>query len=909
MSTPIKQHLAIFLDGTWNTEDDSTNVLNAYHNTIEGLVEGKDEKGNPISIMQKRYYDRGVGTSVSDNVRGGGYGMGLEKNVREAYNWLVDNYNDKDKIFIFGFSRGAYTARSLAGLIAACGLVRRGAPITVTQLWNGYAFISSNREHNKDYKWWEETLDIEKNKQNNEYFGRITDLYSRSEKEPLINKSEELVRNWSIRVPISYLGIYDTVGAMGVQALGIPGLKSKLDQNHNLSPSGLFMKCRHALAIDEHRSSFRLTPILDFVHNIPKPKETIDFYKDRIHQMWFAGVHSNIGGGYANNVLSTAPYNWIMEGAQKAGLTVFPRHAKIKDIQAHEPKRTDIRDSFAELAGAIYPHIIRAKRNFRPIDRDDLVRSGNTLRPINEEIHPSVFAFAKENKSYAPPNVLAYLREHPEKDTDNTFSNREPQHQWPGEIINYGPVNKSIKNYLQPRILLILWSIIAALGLLNVAQFFWVESFTPPVYVLAVIAGIFVLVDWGEFKVTLATNFFPKAVRLKVIWNVLYWIRLLGILTFAIGIICFICTTLSWDSEFNFTIKGLWAYLKAVFSKVWLSQYLIAFGGTAILILLLDSVGGKFKITVAEESLKIDPSHLKLHSLEQKTNKWAMVIALLTLLSITSFAIYKLWHQIPNIEDKQHLSGSHLLILLLLLSLIPMADWVGKPMGKFKANLGSIVKLQTAFSNSQISAILNSWLNELYRTWHSEKDKKVLAKLDLGDSIKNETDKNKVLAWIRLRELTRTALWRDIIGFVPLYSFVLGTILWIGSSIFCNNAADIECYQLFGKIPLWLCLILFIAIFDMLENWIHLLHIKNHPIGGSSTFLVLLGALCTILKFAGFISAVVLSFIIVFFKSKIILSEVGDWKWLVATGLTYFLLLTFIPIAYSYGKKILFTKM
>ena len=99
-----KQRLVIFLDGTWNTEDDGTNILQAHALTKEGLTED--------GFIQKRYYDRGVGTGLLDSIVGGGFGVGLEVNVREAYNWLVDNYHDGeyyndesgDEIYIFGFN-------------------------------------------------------------------------------------------------------------------------------------------------------------------------------------------------------------------------------------------------------------------------------------------------------------------------------------------------------------------------------------------------------------------------------------------------------------------------------------------------------------------------------------------------------------------------------------------------------------------------------------------------------------------------------------------------------------------------------------------------------------------------------------------------------------------------------------
>src|SRR4051812_29160685 len=136
MST--KQRLVVCLDGTWNNSDDSTNVLQHFALALKRLP------ASNRSISQTKHYIEGVGTGVLDGITGGAFGFGLEANVRKAYDWLIANFNDNDhpadadEIYIFGFSRGAYTARSLVGFIATCGLLRRGAPLSVNQLWKAY---------------------------------------------------------------------------------------------------------------------------------------------------------------------------------------------------------------------------------------------------------------------------------------------------------------------------------------------------------------------------------------------------------------------------------------------------------------------------------------------------------------------------------------------------------------------------------------------------------------------------------------------------------------------------------------------------------------------------------------------------------------------------------------------------
>ena len=116
----MKKTLAVFLDGTWNAQGDNTNVWR-----LKVMLAAQNGAGQP----QLGFYHPGVGTSWNDHIRGGTIGAGLSQNVREAYQWLVEHYDDPDDVFIFGFSRGAYTARSLAGLIVKCGLLRAwGAP-------------------------------------------------------------------------------------------------------------------------------------------------------------------------------------------------------------------------------------------------------------------------------------------------------------------------------------------------------------------------------------------------------------------------------------------------------------------------------------------------------------------------------------------------------------------------------------------------------------------------------------------------------------------------------------------------------------------------------------------------------------------------------------------------------------
>ena len=119
-----QKRLVVFLDGTWNSVDSNTNVWR-----MRALMAAKGKDGRPQLV----YYGLGV-----NGFLGGVFGHGLDDNIRLAYEWLIENYNEGDEIFIFGFSRGAFTARSLAGLVAIDGILKAGSPIGTSELFKRY---------------------------------------------------------------------------------------------------------------------------------------------------------------------------------------------------------------------------------------------------------------------------------------------------------------------------------------------------------------------------------------------------------------------------------------------------------------------------------------------------------------------------------------------------------------------------------------------------------------------------------------------------------------------------------------------------------------------------------------------------------------------------------------------------
>jgi len=144
-----QKRLAVFLYGTWNSVNSNTNVWR-----MRALCAAKSKGGKPQLV----YYEVGV-----NGFMGGVFGQGLDENIRLAYEWLIENYNDGDEIFIFGFSRGAFTARSLAGLIALNGILRAGSPIGVTELFDRY------KKGNEESIWVLKEMEASKDTSNDEH--------------------------------------------------------------------------------------------------------------------------------------------------------------------------------------------------------------------------------------------------------------------------------------------------------------------------------------------------------------------------------------------------------------------------------------------------------------------------------------------------------------------------------------------------------------------------------------------------------------------------------------------------------------------------------------------------------------------------------------------------------------------
>lgn len=265
----MMKRLVICCDGTWN-KPDNENVTN-----IEKIARTvQTDLTHTGGVQQLVLYLSGVGAGSykMDRWLGGAFGFGLFANVRTAYRFLALNYESGDEVFVFGFSRGAYTARSLAGMIARVGLLTRSALVEdkLPEAVNRYRRTSPPAGS----------------------FGE---------------SDAEFKRDHCHEAPVAFLGVFDTVGA-----LGVPGALRKRHQFHDIMLSDTVLCARQALAIDERRMTFE--PCLWQVD------ADSDDDLDRVRQVWFEGVHSDVGGGYAETGLSDTTLLWMAGEANRRGL-------------------------------------------------------------------------------------------------------------------------------------------------------------------------------------------------------------------------------------------------------------------------------------------------------------------------------------------------------------------------------------------------------------------------------------------------------------------------------------------------------------------------------------------------------------------------------------------------------------
>jgi uncharacterized protein (DUF2235 family) len=297
--------IAIFCDGTWNRFDSDCQTHVA--RLAAACAQTND---------QKVLYFEGVGTGTGmvsavgrwlSKVGGGLFGWGLNRNIKAAYAALCEHYQPGDKIMIFGFSRGAYTARSLAGMIRKCGILADVSPDNLNRAFSLYRTRGSANTPDAPQIW----------------------AIRRHLSPDYATSAEDVIRraDHSYLVRITYLGVWDTVGALGIPSSILGRFATLWNARyafHDTSLSHLVEQARQAVALDERRVLFEpsLWDNLDASARGPglnrgNQSETRDY-----QQLWFAGSHGVVGGASAPGGLAAASLAWIWAGAHQAGLSL-----------------------------------------------------------------------------------------------------------------------------------------------------------------------------------------------------------------------------------------------------------------------------------------------------------------------------------------------------------------------------------------------------------------------------------------------------------------------------------------------------------------------------------------------------------------------------------------------------------
>lgn len=262
----MSKNLIFCADGTWNKPGEKeagvlapTNVSQFY----DALVQ---------DARQTAHYDDGVGADGINAVKlfEGATGAGLDEKVMDGYQFLMNHFQEGDRIFLFGFSRGAYTVRSLGQMLAQCGLL----PVIA-----GESSVNERLRVQNAYA-----------------------IYRQNNQTACTAFKQDMKCDLPV---IQMIGVWDTVGALGIPMMLFDALNHALFSFHDNALDPAILYGYQALAIDEERKSF-----------IPS------IWDDRegIEQVWFTGAHSDVGGGYAQHGLSDITLRWMMEKALSQGV-------------------------------------------------------------------------------------------------------------------------------------------------------------------------------------------------------------------------------------------------------------------------------------------------------------------------------------------------------------------------------------------------------------------------------------------------------------------------------------------------------------------------------------------------------------------------------------------------------------
>ena len=329
----MPKNIVVFSDGT-GQEGGKTPNSNVYK--LFNMLENRTDR-------QVTFYDRGLGTGWR-KLGGNLFGAGISHNIKECYRFIFDNYQAGDRIFLFGFSRGATTVRSLSAFIHLFGILPKSRPELIDEAWSIYKT------------------------------GRLMEGRRDRRKE----KADAFIRRHNTMwTRICFLGVWDTVAALGIPSQWWSAVLDKIPfcrhRFHDLRLSPSVETAVHALALDDERKTFHPT--------LWDPE--IESYQ-RMKQVWFCGAHTDVGGGYAEQSLSDIPLAWMVQQAAPCGLHIYPQH----QVQIAPDIEGILHDSREGIPGRYFRREVRTwpvSTHGRPVIhasvRERRANSANTVEP------------------------------------------------------------------------------------------------------------------------------------------------------------------------------------------------------------------------------------------------------------------------------------------------------------------------------------------------------------------------------------------------------------------------------------------------------------------------------------------------------------------------------------------------
>lgn len=273
------RNLVLAFDGTWQKTDSDLSDGDQNSHVVQ-LVQALNNSHSDIPKLI--HYLPGVGTSAWQQIRGGVFGWGLSDKIAQAYLWLMEHYQVGDRLFLVGYSRGAFAARSLSGLIDRLGLLRL------------------------------ENLDR---------FESCYQLYRRGTR----REQNRFKAQYATSIQIEAIAVWDTVGALGIPIGSFRQLNRHLWGFHDTRLASNVKRGFHALAIDEHRE--------DFIPTLWSPRLKSH---QSIEQRWFAGSHGDVGGG-TGSALSHYSYDWVLASLIHSGLQCESDNTNTRSLQFELP--------------------------------------------------------------------------------------------------------------------------------------------------------------------------------------------------------------------------------------------------------------------------------------------------------------------------------------------------------------------------------------------------------------------------------------------------------------------------------------------------------------------------------------------------------------------------------------------